>query len=79
MKPLVQPLSDLAIGRPARVVFITPALYARLDRLQVLGIRPGGLVRLSQNRPAIVVQVGETNVALDREICREIFVRPVES
>jgi len=79
IEPLVQPLSELGIGHPARVVFITPALYKRLDRLQALGIRPGGEVRLRQNRPSVVIQVGETTVALDIEVCREIFVRPLES
>ncbi|MFQ5719188.1 MAG: metal-dependent transcriptional regulator [Acidobacteriota bacterium] len=77
--PLVQPLTDLAIGQPGRVVFITPALYRRLDRLQALGLRPGGTVRLKQSRPSIIVQAGETSVALDREVCREIFVRPIHT
>ena len=77
--PLVQPLTELPIGSEARVVYIAPALYRRLDRLQALGIRPGGTVRLRQSRPSIVVQVGETAVALDREVTGEIFVRPLEA
>ena len=33
LQPLVQPLADLPIGASGRIVFITPALYRRLDRL----------------------------------------------
>jgi DtxR family Mn-dependent transcriptional regulator len=76
--PLVQPLSDLAIGSTGRIVFITQALHRRIDRLLTLGIQAGGEIRLQQNHPSVVVQVGETTVALDREICREIFVMPLE-
>jgi len=78
VSPLVQPLSSLAIGSTARIVFIAQALPSRLDRLQTLGIQAGGLIRLQQNHPSVVVQVGETSVALDREICNEIFVLPLE-
>ena len=76
--PLVQPLSDLAIGSTGRIVFITQALHQRIDRLLTLGIQAGGEIRLQQSHPSVVVQVGETTVALDREICSEIFVLPLE-
>ncbi|MFQ5767153.1 MAG: FeoA domain-containing protein [Acidobacteriota bacterium] len=42
-----------------------------------MGLHPGGVVRLQQNRPSVVLEVGETSVALDREICREIYVLPL--
>ena len=78
LQPLVQPLTDLPIGASGRIVFITPVLYQRLDRLVTLGILPGGVVRLRQKRPSVVLEAGETAVALDAEICREIFVLPLE-
>jgi DtxR family Mn-dependent transcriptional regulator len=78
VSPLVQPLSGLSIGSTARIVFIAQALHGRMDRLQTLGIQAGGVIRLQQNHPSVVVQVGETSVALDREICNEIFVLPLE-
>ena len=77
--PLVQPLSAMPIGASGRIVFITQALNRRLDRLLTLGIRAGGVLRLQQNHPSVVVQVGETTVALDREICSEIYVLPLEN
>ena len=78
VKPLVQPLSDLAIGSSGRIVFITPRQHGRLDRLLTLGLQPGGVVRLQQSQPSVVIQVGETTLALDAAICRDIFVLPLE-
>ena len=44
----------------------------------IMRLAAGGEIRLQQNHPSVVVQVGETTVALDREICSEIFVLPLE-
>jgi DtxR family Mn-dependent transcriptional regulator len=79
LQPLVQPLADLPIGSSGRIVFITPAMDRKLDRLVTLGIVPGGVVRLRQKRPAVVLEAGQTSVALDREIAMEIYVMPLES
>ena len=44
-------------------------------RLSNLGLVPGASVVLQQRRPAAVVQVGETTLALDPEIAAAIYVR----
>jgi DtxR family Mn-dependent transcriptional regulator len=40
---------------------------------------PGSEIRLHQRSPSFVIEVGETTVALDPEIAREIYVKPVEA
>ena len=40
-----------------------------------MGLAPGRHLRLRQAQPALVVKVGETELALDHEAGREIFVR----
>jgi DtxR family transcriptional regulator, Mn-dependent transcriptional regulator len=77
MSPLVIPLSELNPGEVSRIVFMTPKTHGRLDRLGSLGIVAGSEVRLHQKRPAYILQIGETNVALDPEIAQEIFVKRV--
>jgi len=77
VEPLVRPLSDLKLGEEGRVVFITPKSRFRLDRLSALGLIPGSVVRLAQRRPSFVLEVGETALALDEEILREIYVKRV--
>ncbi len=77
MKPLVAPLADLAPGEQAKIVFITPGSHSRLDRLSAMGVVPGSVVRLHQKRPSYVLQLGETMIAVDKDITKEIFVKKV--
>lgn len=77
MKPLVAPLTDLMPGEKAKIVFITPESHSRLDRLSAMGVVPGSIVKLHQKQPSYVIQLGETMIAVDKEISREIYVRKV--
>ncbi len=76
IKPLVAPLTEARIGERYRIVFIATRRHSRLDRLGVLGIYAGNDVHLHQKKPSFVVRIGETDVAIDTEIARDIFVRP---
>jgi DtxR family transcriptional regulator, Mn-dependent transcriptional regulator len=75
VKPLVESLRDVAVGAQVRVAFIAPGTHQRLDRLAAIGLGPGSRLRLHQKRPAYVVALGETTLALDEEIAAEIYVR----
>jgi DtxR family Mn-dependent transcriptional regulator len=75
MKPLVIPLEELGLGEEGRIVFIAPKSHQRLDRLSTLGIVPGSIVRMHQKNPSHVIQIGETTLALDREIVKDIYVK----
>ena len=77
MEPLVRPLADLKLGEEGRVVFIVPKFRSRLERLSGLGLIPGSVVRLAQKRPSFILEIGETTLALDEEIVREIYVKKV--
>ena len=77
MKPLVGPLADLMPGDQAKIVFITPGSHSRLDRLSAMGVVPGSIVKLHQKRPSYVIQLGETTIAVDKDITKEIFVKKV--
>ncbi|MCH7859164.1 MAG: ferrous iron transport protein A, partial [Candidatus Marinimicrobia bacterium] len=68
--------SRLEVGKQARVAFLTPSFHKRFDRLAAFGINPGVEIRLHQRKPAFVVRLGETELALDQEIADEIYVRP---
>lgn len=77
MKPLVIPLEDLGLGEEGRIVFIAPKSHQRLDRLSTLGIVPGSIVRMHQKNPSHVLQIGETTLALDKDIVKDIYVKRV--
>ena len=52
------------------------ATAARVDKLAALGILPGVEVRVQQNRPVVVVELGETVLAIEREMAEGIVVAP---
>jgi DtxR family Mn-dependent transcriptional regulator len=77
MKPLVIPLEELGLGEEGRIVFIAPKSHQRLDRLSTLGIVPGSILRMHQKNPSYVLQIGETTLALDSDIVKNIYVKRV--
>lgn len=78
LKPIVQQLSALEVGDRGRIIFIASNSHMRLDKLSTLGIVPGSTIKVHQKRPAYVIVIGETTLALDPEIIKEIYVRRVE-
>jgi len=75
IKPLIRPLNDLALGEEGRVVFISTRVKERLEPLSAFGVIPGIVIQLKQRHPSYVIQIGETSIALDETIGREIFVK----
>jgi len=75
VRPLVTRLTDASLSLPVRIVFITPKFVKRLEKLSSLGIVPGSIIRLMQKSPSHVIQIGQTTVAVDKEITDEIFVK----
>jgi Fe2+ transport system protein FeoA len=67
------PLASLRAGALAIVSEIrgTPG---RVDKLAALGILPGVELRVQQNRPVVVVECGETVLAIERELAEGIVV-----
>lgn len=75
--PSVVPLSDLPDGARARVAFLVSRTPGRVSRLLPFGIAPGSELRLRQHAPAFVIEVGETTLALEASVAREVFVQPL--
>ncbi len=78
LEPLIQRLSDLGVGQRGRITLMAPKSHSGLDRLGSYGVVPGAEVKLHQRFPSFVIQVGETSVALDRDIADEILVRRLQ-
>ena len=49
-----------------------------INKLIAMGIIPGVLITLEQRFPSFVIKVGQTRLAIDREIARAIYVRLAE-
>ena len=68
-------LATVPVGGEGRIVRVVSSNPRRLIRLANLGIVPGSLIRVEQQRPAAVVRIAETFLALDPAIAAEIYVR----
>ncbi len=75
VSPVVSSLTELISGEEAKIAYITTKHHPRLDRLSSLGLLPGTTIRVHQKQPTIVIQMGETQIALDEEIAKDIYVR----
>ena len=49
----------------------------QLVKLSHLGVVPGAVVHLQQTRPAAVIRVGQTTLAVDPEIAAGIYVKRI--
>ncbi|MBU8920671.1 MAG: metal-dependent transcriptional regulator [Bacteroidales bacterium] len=70
----VVPLDSLKCGETGRILYMTTKKHERLDRLTSLGLFPGRHVRIHQREPLFVIFIGETQLALDKQIVSDIFV-----
>lgn len=75
LEPLMAPLNALEPGSEGRIAYLALGEPALLHRLMSLGLVPGTRVRLKQAAPAVIVQVEESLVALEKELAAAIVVR----
>lgn len=79
IKPLIKPLTDLGIGEKGQIVFINPRHHDHFDRLSAFGIVPGSEVLLHQREPSYVIKCGETELAMEETLAKEIYVKHLSS
>jgi DtxR family Mn-dependent transcriptional regulator len=72
--PAIHSLDQLRSGESGRILYVETTDHARLDRLTSFGMLPGTVVRVHQRQPSLVVILGETQLALDREIAQHIHL-----
>lgn len=73
--PLIVSVAHLALGEEATVAFVHTKRHAYLQRLSAFGVAPGVRLRVRQMQPALILQVGQTELALDPQAGDEIFVK----
>ncbi len=72
----VRSAGELEPGARAAVICAGSSDGPTARALTVFGLAPGAEIEVLQQRPACVVRVGETELALDPEIARQILVEP---
>lgn len=71
----VRPLADLREGAEGVIVEVRSDAGGRTDRLLALGVTPGARIVVLQTFPGIVFRCDQTELAVEREVARSIFVR----
>ena len=72
---LVSPLSELKSGEKGKIAYIKTGKHPQLHKLMSLGLIPGINIKVHQTYPTYVIQVEETQLALDEDVASEIYVR----
>jgi len=75
LESIVFPLQRLSRGEEVKIAYINTQTHPRLHKLMSFGIVPGVKIKLLQKSPSYVIQVDETQVALEEHIARDIYVR----
>jgi len=71
---IVTRASDLRPGESARVTYIRPDSHAHLHQLLSFGLSPGVVLTVHAASPTLCVRFESTDLAIDDEIARCIFV-----
>ncbi|MHC4140227.1 MAG: metal-dependent transcriptional regulator [Planctomycetota bacterium] len=79
LEPVISPLSLIKAGKKVKVVYISTKSHASLDRLTGIGVIPGLELTIHQKFPSMILQYGETQLALDNDIAKNVFVRIIQN
>ncbi len=72
---VLRPLSEVACSaEPVRVAYLRTRDHERLHQLLSLGFTPGIQLRVHQRTPVLVVELDQSEFALDREVAGDVYV-----
>jgi DtxR family Mn-dependent transcriptional regulator len=75
---VVFPLSELVVGQKGKIAYIHSQEPQKLQKLMGMGVMPGMNVALITRFPSYVFQLGQTQIAVDKDIAQDIYVRIIK-
>jgi DtxR family Mn-dependent transcriptional regulator len=75
VESIIIPLSKLKPGQAGKIVYLLTREHPQLHKLMSFGVLPGARILMHQTSPSVIIQVEETQVALEEEIAKEIYVK----
>lgn len=75
LQPVLGPLSSLRTGVKAKVAYVTEGSQISLDQISSIGVNPGLKFTVHHRKPSLVIQFGKTQLALDDDVAKNIYVR----
>jgi len=73
--PILVPSDQLDVGESAVIAYLCTTQHSRMMKLSSLGVTPGNRLKLLQKWPSFVFQCDETEIAVEQEVTRNIYVR----
>jgi DtxR family transcriptional regulator, Mn-dependent transcriptional regulator len=74
---IVSSLDTFRVGEKGKILYVLTKDHPQLHKLMSLGVMPGTVVKVHQIFPSYVVQVGETQLALEKEVAKSIYLKKV--
>ena len=78
VESVVISLDRLGAGEIGRVAYMLTRDHPQMHRLMNFGVVPGTIIRVHQTYPSLVIQLGETQVAMENDTAEVIFVRRIK-
>lgn len=73
VESFVKPLTTLDVGDSVRISFIRKEDPILIGKLVTFGVSPGKTVKIRQKFPAYVIQIENSQIALEQDIAADIF------
>jgi DtxR family Mn-dependent transcriptional regulator len=74
VKRALMPLNEVVCGMSVRFAYIRTDVHDRIEQLLSMGISPGVMLHVHQRSPVFVIQVDESEFALDNDVAKDIYV-----
>ena len=75
VESIVSSLDHFTSGEHGKVAYILTRDHPQLHKLMSLGIVPGTHVSIHQTFPSYIIKVDETQLALEKEVAKNIYLR----
>lgn len=77
-KPTDQTLADMKENIQVKIIDFIALSPSIKKHLHAYGLTNGRIVRVISNRPEMIIQIEETELALEHSVARKISVLPIE-
>jgi len=77
-EPAIVPLAEMRPGERGAIAYLSTTQQETMQKLMALGALPGAPVSVIQTFPSVVFQVGQTQIALDKSLAQDIYVRRIQ-
>ena len=76
---IVVSLNELRPSEKGKITYIKPGSHSNLHQLMSIGLQPGIIVTVHRTNPAFCIKFENTELAMDEELARNIFVWKIEN